>query len=395
MKKDLMLSNSDRWLTFLSALLMAPGVTLIARAVGSRIPIIGGLSDVMDVIFICFVLALSIPAILRKCFYGDFLLYFLLLSIYILNYLFFPENSKYLSEYFVRCMIGTVPLLFIGSMWDVRRYDLFMHYFSVFSIIWLSFYFLIYYSGDYSDEFEKSNMAAAYQILFLLLYELWFITRHFNVLSIPVIIIGCFSLVSFGSRGPFVCFFLSLFLYLLFFSKFKHKTLVLSIIFIFIVAFTFFYVEILNALLSFLSKNGMSTRIFDTLLMGDYQNDSVFEREWIYNTLTNKLNSGSQIAYGFFGTWNYVGNYAHRIDLDFFFNFGYYMGAFLLLLLLFVYFKAYKSCKSNEDRQFLFLLISIGLFPLFFSSYFLFDGKFWVLIGFCLQKIRNRNKAIA
>lgn len=395
MRKDLMLSNSDRWLTFLSALCMAPGIALIMRAIGHRIPTLGDLADAMDIIFICIVLAFSLPAISRKCYKADFLLYFLILSIYVLNMFIFPENNKYLSTFFARTMLGTVPMLFIGSMWNIKKYDAFLHYFSVFGILWLTFYFLFYYSGDYSEEYENSNMAAAYEVLFLLLFEIWYISRRFNVLSIPVIIIGFFALISFGSRGPFICFFLFLFLYLIFFSKFKYKKYVVSAFILFVVGFSFYYVEIIKILLNFLADKGQSTRIVDTLLMGDVQNESVFEREWIYNTITGRLHSGSQIAYGLFGTWNYTGGYAHRLDLDLFFNFGYIIGSAIILLLIWIYFWAYKACKTVEEKQFLILLMSVGLFPLLFSSYYLFHGNFWLLLGFCLQKIRNRNKVIA
>lgn len=389
-------SISESWLFLLLTCTMAPSLAKIFCAIAGRMPVINFAAEYFDIIVTVIALIFSLPFFNRKLKKEDVLLYLTALFIYLLQYIFFPENTRYLNDYFVRSMLVAVPMFFIGRIWEVKQYDRFFYVISLIGIVWMSFYYLYYInnskvSTDY--DLQEQNMAASYQMLFLLCYVTWYSFRHFTIIGMLGVLLGVFSIFSFGTRGPLVCYIFFVSMYILFFAKTKkakYKFLFL-ILFVLISYLIFLYFEVIAMfIMSILDRFGMSTRIIDLVLMGGVEDESTMARGDIITTLINKLNHGNQIAYGLFGSWNYTGNYSHRIYIDFFFNFGYFLGSVIMAFLVFVLWFAYKSCKNEDERGLWLLLVSVGLIPLFFSSYFLFWGNFYVLYGYCFTLIYKR-----
>ena len=389
-------SNSEWWLLLLLTCTMAPSLAKISCAIAGRMPVINFAADYFDIIVTVIALLFSFPVFYRKLKKEDALLYLIDLFIYLLQYVFFTENIKYLNEYFVRSMLAAVPMFYIGRIWDIKQYDRFFYVISLIGIVWMSFYYLYYIdnskvSTDY--DLQEQNMAASYQILFLLCYVSWYTFRHFTIIGMLGVLLGMFSVFSFGTRGPLLCYIFFVTMYMLFFVKTKYKLWYL-ILFIIISYLIFLYFEVVAMfIMSILNRFGMSTRIIDLVLMRGVEDETTMIRGDIITTLMNQLNHGNQIAYGLFGSWNYTGNYSHRIYIDFFFNFGYFLGSVIMAFLAYVLWLAYKACKNVEERGLWILLVSVGLIPLFFSSYFLFWGNFYVLYGYCVTLIyKKKNK---
>jgi hypothetical protein len=93
------------------------------------------------------------------------------------------------------------------------------------------------------------------------------------------------------------------------------------------------------------------------------------------------------LGHGILGSYNYVSTYPHNIFVEFVFTFGWIPGIALLIaistLILFAFYHA-----KTEERGFLLLLLCATIVKLNFSSTFIDDALFFMLLGYCFQCIR-------
>ena len=371
--------------------IMCPSLFTVLSGIFNRLPALNLLSEYIYIIAVIVAIVCSVPYIKKYLKIGDYLFYFLFLIFYLLQYLIYPQNSTYLDDNFVKSMLLAVPLYFIGVLWDIKRFEKPVFILSIVSISWLLFYHLYLYSDVRNIELANEQLGISYQLLFLAEYVTWYTIRHHSIIGVIFIILSVFGLFSFGARGPFVCFVIFVFLYPIFNyyeDKKYRRILFLTIILLLILRN---YELIVDSIESFLDDMGMSTRIIDSLLISDLSDESVLERNYYIDRVRNYINESPLSTHGFYGSYDIIGNYTHRIYWDFWVTFGYAFGSILLLILVGIYYKGYRYAANNKEKEFWLILLCCGLIPLFFSDYFLFWGWFYILLGYCVRLIRNKS----
>lgn len=367
------------------------------RGINNHIPLLGNVTDEMEIAFVVIPLIASLGHIVRRMDVKDWITLFLFYFVYFINYILFPENEEYLTERLYSCIVLTIPYFIIGTTLDIEKFLETFFYISVVSILMCAFYELSYlqsasYVGDI--DVEEYNMTASYSMLQHVILVSWFALKDMKLWRLIVMVIGLLLLFAFGTRGPLVCIILFIVIYLLFLRPSKY-TKIFKVIVIAMSVLAFYSLDAVMIFLQIVILNmGMSTRIFDKYFTEEL--GVVDSRDAIIEKLMNVMQSDNQIlGHGLLGSYKYVGTYPHRIWVEFVFSFGWILGCILLALLAILIIKAFCKSKSNDDKTFLILLVCGSIVKLFFSSTFLDDTLFFLLIGCCYRLLKYNTKVVS
>ena len=256
-----------------------------------------------------------------------------------------------------------------------------------------AFYELLYaQSASYTGEVNTSeyNMGLAYSILPHVLMVSWMALKNVKIYSIIPMVLGLMLLLSFGTRGPVICAIVFIAIYLLFIrpSKYQKTMRIVTI------SLAVFAVSFLNQFMLFMQmltfQLGMSTRIFEKYFEGELETSS--GRDYIRETLLRELVTDNPLyGHGILGSYPYVNTYPHNIVLDFLFSFGWILGIALLLSVLYVIIRMLIKYSQNEiSKTFGILLVVSSILSLCFSSTFVDDAMFFMLLGYCINSLRKQ-----
>lgn len=358
------------------------------RGVINHLPVLKDFTD--ELIFIIFLVPIlsSLPALIHKFCWADYLFYILLVTLYFSSYIFFPENAEHLTEHALPCVFLVFPYYFYGRIVDIDRSSDIFALLSAICIYFNLFYYIIYApSNKVIDEVTASdNMYASYLLMPHVVMMLWGTLDKFKLWKALSFFLGVMLTLSFGTRGPLVCIGFFGIVYFFFYMKFKGAIYVkLGIIGLIIVVLVS-----LRDIVYFLAKTftglSLSTRILDKIISGDLGNDS--QRGALRDILYSALDRGDYFwGMGLFGTSRFGINYPHFLPLDFFCTFGYLLGTiFLLLLVLLIGFALWTS-RNTKSQIFIIFLISTSIIKLLFSSTFVNEPYFYMLIGACVSQV--------
>ena len=361
------------------------------RGINNHIPVLRNFTDELEWMIVVVPLAFSLKYWSKILKVKDIVFVLCCISVYLLNYIIFPQNEQFLGDRFFRFSILVLPYFFIGIALDVKKYLNALYGISVISIGFCAFYQLIYaqgtsYSGD--TDVSEYNMMLAYNILPHVLMVSWIALRDLRIGKIMVMLLGVFLLLALGTRGPVLCEVIFLAVYLLLFKPSKYKLLKnLSVITIAILLLRYLK-QFMMFMQVLVMQMGLSTRIFDKFLEGELETSDT--RLFIVSRLLTTLKSEDAIlGFGILGSYNYVDTYPHNIFLDFVFSFGWIIGIALLLLLLSLIIIALCRCNSEEEKVFVILLVCASIVKLSLSSTFIDDTLFFMLLGYCVHCIRK------
>lgn len=379
----------EKWFALFLLSLFATSFLGLSNAIVWRIPVIGEtLGPIINTIIQYVSLIGSLRYIKKKIRYLDCLFYIIILGIYGSQYIIHPENRLYLDDFFLRSMVFAIPFYFVGLAWDIRSFDKLFFSISIAGILWMFVYQLFINDKTLAAMDEGLHqMTEAYETLFLILYATWYTFRNFSVVGLISIFLGVLCLFAFGTRGPLVVYLLFVFIYTLFFSKFRYKKIVLLLFAVLSILFFIYFEPVMIGLDVFLSSMGYNTRITQQILQDNIQDASADERLYIIDILRGKL-SGVSSSFGIFGSWQFVDTYSHRIYWDFWFSFGYIIGSILMGVFAFIHAKSFIKTDPFE-RGFWLLLFCDAIITLFISDYFMFRGSFWLFLGYSIQIIRK------
>ena len=374
---------------------MVWGTPLIgyARGIINKIPIMGNHTDFIIIGMEVIIIVFSLPYIVRKLKFGDILFYVLWLVLYLGSMILFPENTVALEGRMFRCLCTVIPYYFMGRLLSIEKFEKPFYYLSLLCILLSAFYYLIYAQSALAANKEiggYDNMAAAYGLLPHILMVTWVTFRKPSWVNILSLLLGCFVMLSYGTRGPIVCLLVFLFIFIFAYMKGKYAKIVrIGVIVITLVcvgSLTF----VMTHMQGTMESIGMSTRIFDKFLSEELHDDS--GRSELTDTLSDVLLREDGVrGHGLFGSYPYIGTYPHNIFDDFIFTFGYILGIGLLLALAFLIVAAYRRSSSMEEKEWIVLLtISVGL-KLCFSGTYLDDTLFFMLIGYCFSALVNKS----
>lgn len=359
------------------------------RGINNKIPLLGTITDELEYLIVLVPLCFSLKYWSKLLKSKDIVFVLCCIVYYLLNYIIFPENADYLDQHFFSFAFLALPYFFVGTTLEIRKFLDVFYLISVVSIIVGAFYQSFYvqssaYLGDVDA--EQYNMSAAYSILPHVLMASWIAMRDLKILKMLVMLLGIFLLLALGTRGPVVCEIIFIIIYLLLFKPTKYKILKNITILSIGICILSFIDTIMLSLQLFIMQMGLSTRIFDKFFEGELGNSS--GRDEISTRLFSQLMiDDSILGHGILGSFNYVGTYPHNIFVEFVFSFGWIPGIVLLFIIFILLFVAMHHAKT-EERGFLLLLICATIVKLNFSSTFIDDALFFMLIGYCIHCIK-------
>ena len=345
---------------------------------------------VISSIYVILVL-LCFSYIARTVHKSVYLLYFFLLSIFILSCGFHPDNTLLLEMVFDFPII-VLPYLFIGYVYDVERLFKPMYLLSVASILVQAFYvfFIIPKVATNLDGVED-HMAAAYATLPHVLLIVWYTLKNTKAFNFIMSIMSFIVLFAMGTRGPIIFALLFIALYLLYIlfrnTKKTAKLLVITVFSIILINIE----AIINYLSIFVERAGGSMRVFDIMDQFEIGEDiSSLAKIEIINTLIDSIQSNWLTGLGMGGDRLIIGGYAHNLLIELLVSYGYIGGiAFFIALCLLIY-KANNKTSNEYEKSFLLLLVIIGFISLFISNSYLQNPWFFFLIGYSLRLLYKR-----
>ena len=363
------------------------------RGINNHLPVLGTMTDELECCIVLAPILLSLPKLLKRIKISDHIFVFACFILYVMNILLYPQNENVLLERLFRFSILTLPYYYIGVSLDIKRFYKSFYYISVIAIYMCAFYELLYaQSASYTGEVNTSeyNMGLAYSILPHVLMVSWMALKNVKIYSIIPMVLGLMLLLSFGTRGPVICAIVFIAIYLLFIrpSKYQKTMRIVTI------SLAVFAVSFLNQFMLFMQmltfQLGMSTRIFEKYFEGELETSS--GRDYIRETLLRELVTDNPLyGHGILGSYPYVNTYPHNIVLDFLFSFGWILGIALLLSVLYVIIRMLIKYSQNEiSKTFGILLVVSSILSLCFSSTFVDDAMFFMLLGYCINSLRKQ-----
>ena len=358
------------------------------RAILMRIPYVSSGRDFI-VIFI-FVMAgiFSLPYMVRRIDARLVLAYIVIVTIYLGNIVFFPDNRTALEENAVRFLLQSLPLIFVGACVDVKKHYRLLYYISLIAVISRFIHILLEPSNILVGDMQRSYFMLPHVCLVVVST-----LAHKNILNILVSIIGIFSIFSFGTRGPVLCLLLLVVIYMLVFPK-MHKHLWF---FLFISGAVFcliwFYDEIIQFLKSFFEQAGMNTRIFDLIQSGNIAESS--GRNRIQARLLEAI-SQNPFGYGIAGDRLLAGAYSHNLLIELWISFGVFLGSIIFIVPVIYTVKLMIQRKNNRtvEDNFILVLIASSYIKLFLSGTYLTESLLYLLIGVVLSVyVKEKRKA--
>lgn len=361
-----------------------------ANAVFLRLPLLKEVGGYATEIILVIALLYCFRSFSKYIKIGDVLFYFIWLTIYILTYVIFPQNSRYLDGTFGEFFLYTLPFIFVGRAIKIDRLSEPFYIISLVYIIWRVVVIILLKRteremGDFSDY----NMSAAYTLLPHLLMVTWHLMNKKNVVDIIVCIAGIVLLLGFGTRGPILCLIIFVALYYLLTFEFKKKLLSTILIIIF-ASLAFVYVNMVFETLSTTTQSiGLSTRIYNKYEEDMLDSDS--GRDLIHNTVFDATREGGFFGLGICGDRVATrGFYSHNLFVEVISSFGYTLGSLLIFLLVLLFFITWRCCNTVEQKGFFLVLLSFNA-HLLLSSSFLQTPLLFFFIGYCVRLISDRN----
>lgn len=372
--------TSESWFAIFLGLLWA-NHTLVDyfRAVLLRIPYVTYSKDFIVFFIFAIVAIFSLPYMARRIDARLVLVYIVIVTIYLCSIVIFPENRIALEENAVRFLLQSLPLIFVGVCIDVKKQYRLLYYISLIAVISRFIHVLIEPSNVLVGDMQRSYFMLPHVCLVVVST----LSRK-NVFNISVSLMGIFSIISFGTRGPVLCLLLLVIIYMLVFQKmYKHIwffLFVLSVVF----GLICFYNEIIQLLSSLFKQVGMNTRIFDLIQSGNITESSgrkIIQKQLLEAVFRNPF------GYGIAGDRFLAGSYSHNLLIEFWVSYGILVGSIMFIVPIIFTAKLMIQRKYNRtvEDNFILVLIASSYIKLFLSGTYLTESLLYLLIGVLLS----------
>lgn len=243
---------------------------------------------------------------------------------------------------------------------------------------------------SYKNWSSSYDMSLGYIMIFSVLILLADCSIEFKVYDIVLaVIMGLFTLFI-GSRGPFICVIVFIFIELLLSKRYstrKKTFIIVSMIGLgSIIAKNFD--NILMWVYQMSVKLGFNSRSIYLLMQGEAVSEDS-GRSGLQEHYMELINQKPVIGYGVMGNWLSETYYPHNIVLEFLLSFGCLLGSILLIIILFLMINAIKT-KNKYDSALAIIFISYCT-HLFVSGTYLKVWQFFVCIALCIPHGTSKN----
>ena len=321
-----------------------------------------------------------------------------LFVLYIVNYVLFPQNVPALNFNADLFLLSALPCFFIGAIFPAWRGLKFLYYLSLLCILAQYLFSFVYGNNEAIAEEGNGNdqLAAAYLILPHVLIVAANLIQKPDWISGFFFFLGVLILISFGSRGPIVCmilFVLIAIIYKMTSNKFGLGKMILFVLSCLVIVglFNIFLDRIIDAIMA--SQN-MSDRLVRKMVENQFLESE--DRDDIRFLLFSKLDESPYWGYGIAGDRFFLGSpksgYAHNLVVEVLFSYGYFLGGGILFFIGYLIYKGLRY-STRFEKNFVFLLFTIGIVGLLFSGTYLTNKWFYFFLGYCMS-IRKTNKGV-
>lgn len=326
---------------------------------------------------------------------SDIFLYLAFVAIYYGSVFFYPNTATFIEEANDQIIIQSMPYLFFGLILNYERCRDALHLFSIAAIaLNIVFFYLMSGMSKFEDSLGGEQMEFAYMFLPALLVVTYHALIDRKLIDIGATVVGALLLMFMGTRGPLVIYVFFIAAYFIFFVETRRPKLVKSAIALVAVVFYAFSDLIAMGLMAISASFGMSTRVFESMLSDNMigLEASRGRDEIIMDLMNHLITDNPWVGYGLGSDKEYNGLfYSHNVIVEILFSFGFIAGGIMLVALAVLIWKAFKSCKSREERIFLMAMFCSGFMHVCFSSRFVWEPHFYMLIGVCIA-INNKFK---
>lgn len=243
------------------------------------------------------------------------------------------------------------------------------------------------------------DMTFSYLVLvpmIILTYKLVFI--KFRMIDTILVIASFISVLTVGSRGPLLAYFIYLILLFVNYlnnNRFNGKTYVLGL---FLTILTSFFIMNFDLILSridkFLFQYGIQSRTI-YLLSSDNVDFSTGRSEIFSKTISN-ITLNPVFGNGIAGDRVFLnGSYPHNIFLEIIAQFGIFLGGVFSLILLFYWFHAVFVNNSRTNQHLTIIFAGLGLISLFYSGSYLTSSNFWLFMAICISSVHFSNNQLS
>lgn len=351
----------------------------------------GSIIQTFSKLIVGFFYILALPTVLKRNKTFFFCTYLIGVILYIFNFFVFTENWEHL--------IATVFPVFFTSLptfiyvYSLKDWNIFMDTMKKTSTVVFFISFLIamlVFLGNV-DIGEYSMSLSYYMLLPLIVFFNSFFEK-FSLVKILCIVISLVIILALGSRGAILCFLVFMLLKTLIqFKRLTYFKFFMYLVLVCLIIFSIFFLdEIMQFSYEFLLDNfGIRSR---TLQLFQEENLYLSQRDVMYENVVDEITKRPFVGLGVAGDRNFAGGvYVHNIFIEIFAHFGIILGGFLLFTLLFMLLLSLKT-QDTKKQTMIVIWLCLGLVPLFVSSSYLIEFKFWILMGLVLQSIKDRKQ---
>lgn len=334
---------------------------------------------------------LSWPYIIRQVRIPDILFVLSIVLVVVMTLLIYPDSSSYINVELWRIFGLSVPLYFVGVIYDHEETKRDLFWASLIGVITMFVYQL--YVLRSGRALETENMSAAYNILPSIMYLIYWAITNKGIKNWAIALAASSMAFVFGTRGPIFAIVIFLLIGITYKAvKIKNSVLkVFVILFIFAMAIYIISGDAIISLAMYLSKIfsevGFSTRIFEFLI--EEQITESDGREKLFEIVALAIKQKPLQGYGFMGDRLVTdGHYAHNLILEFLCSFGVLFGGIASFLSITVPLVAITRFRDTNISWMLTMLACMMFVKLFVSSSYVFEANFFFLLGVSVNILR-------
>ncbi len=392
--------DQEIYFTILITLLWCNSILLdYVRGFLLKLPLIGLAADMILPILLGAFFLLSMKSILARLSSTDLLIVVGMLVVYFVHWAVYPGVSYYYEGNMGSFLFGRLPLYFVGVAFcsdrQGERLNI-LYKASILTIYGFTLYHLVLHP---LDDFAMStgDMNSSYNLLphaCLVFYRMMQKPNGWNISSFAL---SCLLLFMLGSRGPVLCIVVFAAVVLLMGKNVKRPVMFFIIALCAVLLFFFedLLYMVLNGAYELADTFGLSTRVFDKYLSGDFTVSN--SRTQIQDAVMHYLNENPIFGLGIYGDRRVAGgHYAHNIFIEILSHYGYVVGGILLITIATYVVRTYLFASRNGDGvSILVLMLLLGCnLKLVVSGSYLLEPFFFFLIGYCTAQLRRRKEML-
>lgn len=317
----------------------------------------------------------------------------IILSIISIDYFMNPYLLEYISPNLINIFIVCIPYFALAT--NIYDFDALMskafkvNIFSSAMVLLMAYFSL----SGISNNLGYDYMSVSYNMLIGIILNLYCALRKKNIVLWCVFIIQMLVLIIVGARGPIFCVLLFILLYFLKHHKLYSVTAIKVYFFTVLSATVIvFNLRVITLfIIDILDRFNLTSRSITYLLSGSFTQTTT--RDYIRENLLEYIKLNPLRGYGLFSDRmlnenimhsQLQGSYAHNIFLELIINFGIPVGLLIIIILLISIIKQIKNSSYNKS-VFLMMLVSISIGKLLFTSSYLIEQYFYVLLGIIIN----------